>query len=621
MKTGLLLTIGSTGFTALLMVSYYLQEHLQNIGSKLYRVLLTIVAVILLTEIGSTYLILYTNLTLLGYLVLRASWFAGIMWFWFFYMYSICFLKGVKATTIKDLIMTDTRCKIVSIISVICLAIYVFLPFNQNMTFETFTYLPGWPTYFTIAYAGLIVFLAIILMIKRRNEINDRSRRAVILILTESIIFSVLQIVFPRTMLFGLAFGLGMYFLYFYIENPDLLMVASLEDSRKEIERSNLAKTDFLSNMSHEIRSPMNAIVGFSETILNDPNYDPESIRVDIEHIATSGNNLLDIINNILDISKIESGNETLEEKEYSIGSIIMELSSIIDARLANRPIKFIPEVDSQIPRKIYGDSTKVFQVLLNVLTNSIKYTEVGKIKLNLTKEIKNNYVTLRFKISDTGYGIKKEDYDKLFEKFSRLSSATTNEIEGTGLGLVITKRYVDLLGGKIWFDSEYGVGTTFYVEIAQRIIDSNPIGDIRESRNHIDNLEYLDCSGKKILIVDDNELNIKVAKRILSKYKFTIETVTNGKDCVYKIKEGQQYDMIFLDHMMPEMDGIEVVHILRKLEDYNIPPIIALTANAITGARDMYLKEGFDEYLSKPINLAELNQIIKRYFGQRNDF
>ena len=322
-----------------------------------------------------------------------------------------------------------------------------------------------------------------------------------------------------------------------------------------------------------------------------------------------------------MDISKIESGNETLEEKEYSIGSIIMELSSIIDARLANRPIKFIPEVDSQIPRKIYGDSTKVFQVLLNVLTNSIKYTEVGKIKLNLTKEIKNNYVTLRFKISDTGYGIKKEDYDKLFEKFSRLSSATTNEIEGTGLGLVITKRYVDLLGGKIWFDSEYGVGTTFYVEIAQRIIDSNPIGDIRESRNHIDNLEYLDCSGKKILIVDDNELNIKVAKRILSKYKFTIETVTNGKDCVYKIKEGQQYDMIFLDHMMPEMDGIEVVHILRKLEDYNIPPIIALTANAITGARDMYLKEGFDEYLSKPINLAELNQIIKRYFGQRNDF
>ena len=621
MKTGLLLTIGSTGFTALLMVSYYLQEHLQNIGSKLYRVLLTIVAVILLTEIGSTYLILYKNLTLLGYLVLRASWFAGIMWFWFFYMYSICFLKGVKATTIKDLIMTDTRCKIVSIISVICLAIYVFLPFNQNMTFETFTYLPGWPTYFTIAYAGLIVFLAIILMIKRRNEINDRSRRAVILILTESIIFSVLQIIFPRTMLFGLAFGLGMYFLYFYIENPDLLMVASLEDSRKEIERSNLAKTDFLSNMSHEIRSPMNAIVGFSETILNDPNYDPESIRVDIEHIATSGNNLLDIINNILDISKIESGNETLEEKEYSIGSIIMELSSIIDARLANRPIKFIPEVDSQIPRKIYGDSTKVFQVLLNVLTNSIKYTEVGKIKLNLTKEIKNNYVTLRFKISDTGYGIKKEDYDKLFEKFSRLSSATTNEIEGTGLGLVITKRYVDLLGGKIWFDSEYGVGTTFYVEIAQRIIDSNPIGDIRESRNHIDNLEYLDCSGKKILIVDDNELNIKVAKRILSKYKFTIETVTNGKDCVYKIKEGQQYDMIFLDHMMPEMDGIEVVHILRKLEDYNIPPIIALTANAITGARDMYLKEGFDEYLSKPINLAELNQIIKRYFGQRNDF
>ena len=365
----------------------------------------------------------------------------------------------------------------------------------------------------------------------------------------------------------------------------------------------------------------MNAIVGFSDTILNNPTFDPESVRTDIEHIASSGNNLLDIINNILDISKIETGHETIEEREYSIGSIVMELSSVIEARLANRPIKFETDIDSQIPRKLYGDATKLFQVLLNILTNSIKYTEVGKIRLSATKEIKNNNVTLKFKISDTGYGIKKEDYDKLFEKFSRLSSATTNEIEGTGLGLVITKKYVDLLGGKIWFESDYGVGTTFYVEVTQPIVDATPIGDIREIRDNDENEELLDCSGKKALIVDDNELNLKVAKRILEEYKFTVETTNNGKDCVYRIKDGQQYDMVFLDHMMPEMDGIEVVHILKKLDDYKIPPIIALTANAITGARDMYLREGFDEYLSKPISRSELNQIIKRYFGQRNDF
>ena len=319
-----------------------------------------------------------------------------------------------------------------------------------------------------------------------------------------------------------------------------------------------------------------------------------------------------------MDISKIESGNETIEEKEYSIGNIVLELSSIIEARLANRPVEFITEVDRQIPKKVYGDSTKVFQVLLNVLTNSMKYTEVGKIKLVVAKEMKSNTVILKFKITDTGYGIKPEDYDKLFEKFSRLTSATTNEIEGTGLGLVITKKYVDLLGGKIWFESDYGVGTTFYIEIAQRIVDATPIGDIREANDKDEKIDYLDCSGKKVLVVDDNDLNLKVTKRILSEYKFTVETITSGRDCVYKIKAGQQYDIIFLDHMMPDLDGIEVVHILKKLPDYKIPPVVALTANAITGVRDMYLREGFDEYLSKPINRSELNQIINKYFKNK---
>ena len=619
MKTGLILTIGSFGFFVLLLISYYLQQHVSNIGNKMYRLLLTIVTAIIVTEIFSAYSIIYGTYPWFGYLMLRLTWLVGIIWFWAFYLYSICFLKNTTAKTIIELIKIDMRCKVVTIFSIVCIIIYFFLPFKQ-MTFETFTFLPGWPTYFVMSYATFMVILVIILMIKRRNEITDRSRTAVILILIETIIIIILQTIFPRTLILGLAFGLGMYFLYFYIENPDLQMIESLEELKKEEDRSNLAKTDFLSNMSHEIRSPMNAIVGFSETILNNPTFDPEMIRSDVEHIATAGNNLLDIINNILDISKIESGNENLDEKEYSIGNIVMELSSIIEARLDNRPIKFIVEMDKEIPRKVYGDSTKLFQVLLNILTNSIKYTEVGKIKLEVEKEIKNNEVLLKFKMSDTGYGIKKEDYDKLFEKFSRLTSATTNEIEGTGLGLVITKKYVDLLGGKIWFESDYGVGTTFYVEVSQKIVDSTPLGDIRDTNNKDEVIQYLDCTGNKVLVVDDNKLNLKVAERILSKYNFTIETVSSGKECVYRIKEGQHYDIIFLDHMMPEMDGIEVVHILRKLEDYKIPPIVALTANAITGVKDMYLREGFDEYLSKPINLSEMNRLIRKYFDKKEE-
>ena len=619
MSTGLILTIGSLIFLILLLITYFLQERPSLASNKLYRQLLIIVIILLLTEIMGSYLFEQSGGTTLYYVILRIHWSTGIFWFTALYFYSVCFLKDINKNSIIELIKTDKRCKIYSIYSIICLIIYIFLPFKY-MTNETFTYIPGTAAYFIVAYGVIAVALIIILMVKRRNEINARSKQATLIMLVELFIIFGFQLIYQQNAMIGLGAALQMYFLYFYIENPDLLMISSLEELKQEVERSSLAKSDFLSNMSHEIRSPMNAIVGFSETILDNPNYDEKSTKEDIENIANAGNNLLDIIDNILDISKIETGSEELEEKDYSISNVIIELSNIIETRLANKPVKFITDIDTQIPRKLYGDSTKVFQVLLNVLTNSIKYTEVGKIKLSLTKEIKNNNVTLKFKISDTGFGIKKEDFDKLFEKFSRLSSATKNEIEGTGLGLVITKKYVDLLGGKIWFESEYGVGTIFYVEIPQRIIDAEPIGDLKDATIDKENIEYFDCSGKKALVVDDNELNLKVTKKILEEYKFTVDTITGGKDCVYKIKAGEKYDIIFLDHMMPDMDGIRVVNIIKRLEDYHIPPVVALTANAITGAREMYLQEGFDEYLSKPINMSELNRIIKKYFNKNDD-
>ena len=618
MKTGLVLTIGSLFFMILLLISYYLQQRMSSIGSKLYRILLIIIIILLVTEIIGSFYFIYGDSLLIHNLILRIHWSTGVFWFMILYFYSVCFLKEIKATSFIELIKQDNRCKLFAIFSLVYIIIYAFLPFKE-MNYDTYTYIPGLAAEFILAYCFISVLLIILLMIRRRKEISARYKWATLIMLLEMFFIFVFQIIFQRAAVLGLGAALQMFFLYFYIENPDLLMISDLERLKEETDRANLAKTDFLSNMSHEIRSPMNAIVGFSETILNDPNYDEESVKIDVEHIATAGGNLLDIINNILDISKIESGDETISEREYSIGNIVMELGSIIEARIANRPIKLITDVDRDIPITLYGDPTKLFQVLLNIMTNAVKYTEVGKIKLVVTKEIRGSNVTLKFKVSDTGYGIKKEDYDKLFEKFSRLNSATTNEIEGTGLGLVITKKYVDLLGGKIWFESEYGVGTTFYVEVTQRIIDSTPIGDIRESYAMDKNIEYLDCSDKKIMIVDDNELNLKVAEKLLSAYKFNIVAINNGKDCVYKIKEGQEYDMIFLDHMMPEMDGLEVIHILRKLEDYKIPPIIALTANAITGVREMYLDEGFDEYLSKPINIAELNKIIFKYFGNSN--
>ncbi len=275
--------------------------------------------------------------------------------------------------------------------------------------------------------------------------------------------------------------------------------------------------------------------------------------------------------------------------------------------------------MDEQIPSKVYGDSTKIYQILLNITNNAVKYTEVGKIKLSIVPEkTGNDAVLLHIKISDTGYGIKKEDFDKIFEKFSRLDSAVSKEIEGTGLGLVITKKFVDLMGGKIWFTSEFEVGTTFYVDLPLKVIDPTPIGSVTQDTSVQRVRNFLDCSDFTALVVDDSRLNLKVAERLLKKYNFNVDVAQSGKDCIYKYKYGNHYDIIFLDHMMPEMDGIETVRILRRLDDYETPPIIALTANAMNGMEEKYLSEGFDYYLPMPINTQELDKIIHKFFENK---
>ena len=223
----------------------------------------------------------------------------------------------------------------------------------------------------------------------------------------------------------------------------------------------------------------------------------------------------------------------------------------------------------------------------------------------------------MKFKISDTGFGIKEEDYDKVFKQYTRLDDAVSRGIEGTGLGLAIAKQYVDLLGGEISFESIYGAGTTFYVEVPQQIVAMIPtLGEVTdEDEKDEEDKKLLDCSKYRLLVVEDDKLNLEVTKRLLKRYGFIIDTCSNGKDCVFKFKKGEHYDMMLVDHIMPEMDGVEVVRVIRKLDDYKAPPIVALTANAFTGSRDIYLKEGFDDYLAKPIDMTELDTLVNKYF------
>lgn len=614
---GLILTIGSLIFIILLMVVYFSKQRFLSMKNKIYRYLLVNTILICVTQIISTLLAMYYKDDFITLFVHRLTWLSGFIWFILIYYYSFCFISSKTSNSLIDFIKENKRVKFSSYIFILALIIFYLVPFLK-IDETNIIYLPKYVSYYVYAFGGFIVFLIILELILEFKNTTSRKRLSVAIMLLELAILFIFQLMYPSISMSAIGAAIQIYFLYFSIENPDLKIISELENVKSDINKSNRAKTDFLSNMSHEIRTPMNAIIGFSESLLNSDSFSEERARTDIQHISNAGNNLLDIINNILDISKIESGKDELENKEFAISNVIMELSSIIEARLGNGKVKLILDIDENIPSKYYGDQTKLFQVLLNVLTNAVKYTEVGKIKLSVSSGLlKNGFIELNFKISDTGYGIKKEDYNKMFEKFNRLDSALKNEIEGTGLGLVITKRYVNLMGGNIRFDSEYGVGTTFYIDIPLKVIDSKEVGQITDPTNVIKDVEYMDCSKYRIMIVDDNKLNIKVASRILQKYNFIIDSAFSGQECINKFKQGQKYDMIFMDHMMPEMDGIETMHVIKKLEGFYIPPVVALTANAITGMKEMYLREGFDEYISKPINLAELNKIIKKYFDK----
>ena len=603
-------------FTGFLATIYYSKVRPPVMRSRLYAAMLTTVLFMLISELFYIVSIGYFNSPIVSNIIAIVHRLGFILWIGIFCIYSFVYLCDLNSKTLKEL------CKKCPVILVIIISIilnfitYLVLPKADFNTINS-GFISGIAEYMILACLTVMCTCVFISMYTTCREISDAKKRIVIsLIMLVMLILLVAQILVNQVCVYVISCSLQVFFLYFVLENPDIHLADEIDDLKSDIDKSNSSKTDFLSNMSHEIRTPMNAIIGFSDSLLNTSEFNEENARVDIQSIATAGTNLVDIINNILDISKIESGNDTLANRECSVAKIVNDLSSVIESRLGNSPVKLYVDMDEQIPSKVYADATKLYQVLLNITNNAVKYTEVGKIRVSMVSEKTGvDSILLHIKISDTGYGIKKEDFGKLFEKFSRLDNAVSNEIEGTGLGLVITKKFVDLMGGKIWFESEYEVGTTFYVDVPLKVIDPTPIGSVTQSNAITRVKDFLDCTDFTALVVDDSPLNLKVSERLLKKYNFKVDTAESGKDCIYKFKYGNHYDIIFLDHMMPGMDGIETIRILRRLDDYEIPPIVALTANVMNGMGEKYLAEGFDAYLPMPIDTLELDRIIHKFF------
>lgn len=589
-------------FASMIAIIYFAKKHVDTIETKLYNYILIISVINMIMEFTlCTNILLDVPLFSFYNLLINKLFLVTLFtWFSLFTLYIISVAGVIK-------IHKKVTWKIITYYLII-VTLLVFLPI-ELVDENGVAYSTGIATYLLYGICVFYVLIWLIIIFKNKKKLRKKALPFIAFIIC-LIIMLVARALIPGLLLNSFSSAFATVLMYFTIENPDIKMIEQLNIAKETAEKANAAKTDFLSNMSHEIRTPLNAIVGFSNILLDDESI-PEKAKDEVRDIVMASDNLLEIVNGILDISKIEAGKLEIVDTEYTIKKVIDELVALSKGRLGDKPIEFKTNIDPSIPPVLYGDAGRIKQICVNILTNAIKYTKEGWIEFKVSSVVKDNICRLIISVEDTGIGIKEKNIDKLFNKFERLDLEDNVTIEGTGLGLAITKKLVDLMHGKIVVQSVFGKGSKFTVSIDQRIVE-NP--KIKVDTEKIVNEEII-VNNKKVLLVDDNKINLKVAERLLESYGIKTESVESGFACLDKIKAGEKYDLIMLDDMMPKMSGVETLKKLKEIKGFDTK-VIALTANALTGMREKYLNDGFNDYLAKPINKEELNKIINKYLN-----
>lgn len=595
---GVYFTISGIIILFIFLVTFFSKDRVDNTETKKYQFLLILTLITCILDVFS-YALLQLKVDVNG---IFYTFIAKTVFICFFY-WGVGFASYAYAISKKSIFKFNK--KLIDVFVIFITLLNYFLPVEFISSGDIIV--PnGIGVMLVYIFSAIFLLISFILALENLRYIMFKKYAPIFLIILLLGISIVIQNIMPDLFLINYCLTIVIVIMYFTIENPDVKMLNEVSAARDAADKANRAKSDFLSSMSHEIRTPLNAIVGFSECIKNSETL--EEAKENALDIVTASESLLEIVNGILDISKIESGKLELVQSDYDIYKILDEVVKLIKGRLGDKPLSFEVNIAPDLPHVLYGDHFNIKKVLINFLTNAVKYTDEGFVKFDVKcVKVNNDVCRLIMSVKDSGRGIKKENIDKLFTKFQRLDEDKNTTIEGTGLGLAITKQLVEMMHGKIVVNSVYGTGSEFTVAIDQRI-SKVVLEDVEEISD-----EAIDLTGRKILIVDDNKLNLKVALKLLEPYKCTCETSESGFGCIDKITSGNKYDIILLDDMMPKMRGSETLTRLKTDPKFDIP-VIALTANAIQGMREQYILLGFDDYLAKPIEKGELNRVLKKF-------
>lgn len=592
-------------FVLMFIIFYFSKERLNTLDTKMYSyILVTNIIGIMIDVFGYFIFKIYGSESLISIMVSKLYLVYYFLWAYFFLLYIFVISFREKSEYLLQKKFTKPSIILTSIfISLIILIMPIQITYEDNVAYSS-----GLSVNMVYGLCFIMVGIMLYCLLKNLKKISTKEYIPLLTFMVLSTFCMIIQKTYPEITLMLMCHSIVTSLMYFTIENPDVKMVKELEVAKNEAEKANHAKSEFLSSMSHELRTPLNAIICFSELLESKDGLDNEG-KDFAKDIVSASHNLLDLVNGVLDISKIEAGKMELINKEYNSQELFNSLSTMVIPRIGDKPIDFKTVIASDIPPVLKGDTGKLKQIILNLLTNAVKYTDKGFIKYRIEciNDFKNNQTKLIITVTDTGRGIKKEDIDRLFKKFERLEEDRNTSIEGTGLGLAITESLAELMGGKITVISDYGKGSTFKFVVIQEIVNKESDLVVNEQTT----LNYETFEGKKVLVVDDSKLNLKVAENVLKNFKVSTETVTSGLECLSCVNS-KKYDIIFMDIMMPNMNGVEVLKKLRE-EKVNIP-VIALTADAIEGQEEKYISEGFDGYLSKPIDKTKLKVILNKY-------